>query len=62
MIHGNYLALGAGIASIVSVIVFLGFDSISNQPELVIEPTPTIQQAGPPKVTINTFLAKKLRG
>ena len=51
------MAIGAGIASIVLVIVFLGFDSISNQPELVIEPAPTIQQAGPPKVTSNTFLA-----
>ena len=57
MIHGPSLVIGAGIASIVLVIVFLGFENISNQPELVIEPSPTIQQAGPPKVTLNTFLA-----
>jgi len=57
LIHGPSLAIGAGIASIVIVIAFLGFENISNQPELVIEPAPTIQQAGPPKVTLNTFLA-----
>ena len=57
MIHGPSLAIGAGIASIVIVIAFLGFENISNQPELIIEPSPTIQQAGPPKVTLNTFLA-----
>jgi len=57
LIHGPSLAIGAGIASIVLVIAFLGFDNISNQPELVIEPAPTIQQAGPPKVTSDTFLA-----
>ena len=51
------MVIGAGIASIAIVIAFLGFDNISNQPELVIEPAPTVQQAGPPKVTLNTFLA-----
>jgi len=50
------LAIGAIIASIVIAIVFVGFDSLLNQKELVIEPTPTIQQAGPPNITINTFL------
>jgi protein-disulfide isomerase len=57
MIHGPSLAIGAGISSIVIIIAFLGFENISNQPELVIEPTPMIQQVGPPKVTLNTFLA-----
>ena len=57
MIHGPSLAIGAGISSIVIIIAFLGFDSISNQTELVIEPSPTVQQAGPPKITMNTFLA-----
>jgi protein-disulfide isomerase len=51
------LVIGASIASIVLVIAFLGFENISNQSELVIEPAPIIQQAGPPKVTLNTFLA-----
>ena len=57
MIHGPSLAIGAGISSIVIIIAFLGFDSISNQTELVIEPSPTVQQAGSPKITMNTFLA-----
>ena len=56
MIHGPSLAIGAIIASIAIVIAFVGFDSISNQTELVIEPTPTVQQVGPAKITINTFM------
>ena len=56
MLHGPSLAIGAGIASAVIVIAFLGFNQIANEPELVMEPTPTIQQSGPPKITINTFL------
>ena len=58
MIHGPSLAIGAGIASIVIIIAFIGFEGIiSNQSELVIEPAPTIQQVGPPKITTETFLA-----
>ena len=57
MIHGPSLAIGAAIASIVIIVVFLGFDGISNESELVIEPVPTIQESGPPKITMNTFLA-----
>ena len=44
------------MASVVIVIAFVGFDNISNQKELVMESTPTIQQTGPPNITINTFL------
>jgi len=50
------LVIGAIIASVVIAIAFIGFDSLLNQKELVIEPTPTIQQARPPNITINTFL------
>jgi len=57
LIHGPSLAIGAGIASIVIIIAFIGFEGISNQSELVIEPAPTIQQVGPPKITTDTFLA-----
>ena len=39
------------------IIAFVGFGSISNQSELIIEPTPTVQQVGPPKITTETFLA-----
>ncbi len=56
MIHGPSLAIGAAIASIAIIISFLAFDGISNE-ELVIAPTPTVQEAGPPKITMNTFLA-----
>ncbi len=57
LIHGPSLAIGAAIASIVIIVAFLGFDGISNEAELVIEPTPTIQETGPPKITMETFLA-----
>ncbi len=56
MIHGPSLGIGAAIASITIVIVFFGFNGISNESELVLEQTPTIDQFGPPKVTLNTFL------
>ncbi len=57
MIHGPSLVIGAVIASIAIVVVFLGFGGFSNEPELVIEPIPTIQELGPPKITMETFLA-----
>ena len=56
MIHGPSLAIGAVIASVSLIIVFLGFDTISNESELVLEPTPNIQDLGPAKVTMMTFL------
>jgi protein-disulfide isomerase len=57
LIHGPSLAIGAAIASIAIIIAFVGFDGISTQTELVIEPAPTVQQVGPAKITMNTFLA-----
>ncbi len=57
MIHGPSLGIGAAIASITIIVAFLGFDGISNEAELVIESTPTIQESGPPKITMETFLA-----
>ena len=57
MIHGPSLAIGAGISSVVIVIAFMGFDMMSETTELKIEPTPTVQQIGPAKITMNTFLA-----
>lgn len=57
MIHGPSLAIGAAIASIVIIIAFVGFNGISNQTELVMEPTPTIQQTGPAEITSDTFFA-----
>ena len=57
MIHGPSLAIGAAIASIVIIIAFVGFNGISNQTELVMEPTPTIQQTDPAEITSDTFFA-----
>jgi len=56
MLHAPSLAIGAGISSLVIIVAFLGFNSISNQPDLMIEPIQTEQQVGPPKITMNTFL------
>ena len=56
MLHGPSLVIGAVISAVVLIVVFVGFDSVTNQPELVMEPTPTIQQAGPSKITVETFL------
>ena len=57
MIHGPSLAIGAIISAVAIVIAFIGFDGISNPTELKIQPTPTAQQVGPAKITMNTFLA-----
>ena len=56
MIHGLSLTIGAVIASVVIIVTFLGFQGISNETELVIQPTPAAQISGPPKITIETFL------
>ncbi|QMU55285.1 MAG: thioredoxin domain-containing protein [Nitrosopumilus sp.] len=57
MIHGPSLAIGAGIASITIIVAFMAFNTDSDQAELSIESPPTAQQEGPPKITLNTFLA-----
>ena len=56
MIHGPSLAIGATVASVVIVIAFIGFDGFSNQSGLEIVPTPTVEQMGPAKITVNTFV------
>ncbi len=57
MIHGPSLAIGAAISSVVIIIAFLGFNVISNEVELVIEPVPTIQELGPTIISMETYLA-----
>jgi protein-disulfide isomerase len=54
LIHGPSLGIGAVIASIVIIGMFFGFNQ--NETELVLEPTPTVEQIGPAKVTMDTFL------
>jgi len=56
LIHGPSLGIGAAVASIMIIIVFLGFNGITNEPELTIEPTPTTEPIGPAKITMDTFL------
>jgi len=56
LIHGPSVAIGAGITAAVIVAAFLAFDIFLDEEELVIEPTPTIQDAGLPKITMMTFL------
>jgi len=64
LIHGPSLAIGAAVTSIVIIVAFLGFDGISNESELVLELTPTIQEptqtireSEPPTFSMTTFLA-----
>ena len=57
MIHGPSLAIGAAISSIVIIIAFLGFNGISNEVELILAPTPTIQKSETTEISMETFLA-----
>ncbi len=55
LIHGPSLGIGAGIASVAIIVAFLSFNAL-NEGELVIIPTPTIQESGPTKITAATFM------
>jgi protein-disulfide isomerase len=50
------LAIGAAIASVTMIIAFLAFDTYNDKSELIIEPTPTIQESGPARITDATFM------
>ena len=56
MIHAPSLAIGAGIASVAIIAVFLAFGTFNDKPELAVQPTPTIQETGPAKITSATFM------
>jgi protein-disulfide isomerase len=56
MIHASSLAIGAGIASVAIIAVFLVFGTFNDKPELAVAPTPTIQESGPAKITAATFM------
>ncbi len=58
------MAIGAGIASLSLIVVFFGFDAISNEQELVLEPTTNdlestknIEVSGPQNISTRTFFA-----
>lgn len=55
LIHGPSLGIGAGISAAVIIIIFLGFNGVTNESELVIMPTPTVDPIGPAKITLSTF-------
>lgn len=56
LIHASSLAIGAGIASVAIIAVFLAFGTFNDSPELVVAPTPKIQEVGPTKITAATFM------
>ena len=56
MIHISSLAIGAGIASVAIIVAFLAFDTFNAESELTMEPTPVIQESGPVKITMTTFM------
>ena len=56
MLHAPSLAIGATMASITIVVVILGINGTFNDQGLLIEPTPKIEQMGPAKITMDTFL------
>ncbi len=57
MIHAPSLAIGAIIASITITLIIFGVNNSSNEIELSIEPIPEMDQIGPKKITIDTFLS-----
>ena len=56
MIHGPSLGIGAGITAVVLIVAFITLDAFSEQKELTIQPAPTLQDEGPPQITMTTFL------
>jgi protein-disulfide isomerase len=57
LLHAPSLAIGAIIASITITLVIFGFNSSSNEMGLSMEPTPKMDQIGPEKITMDTFLS-----
>jgi len=56
LIHAPSLAIGAGISAVVIIVVFFAFGLFNNESELIVKPTPTIQETGPAKITSATFM------
>ncbi len=57
LIHGPSLAIGAAIASVSIIIVFLGFDTITDEPNLAIEPAQKSQKLISTNIISSTFMA-----
>tara|TARA_B110000438_G_scaffold286622_1_gene318034 strand:- start:87 stop:791 length:705 start_codon:yes stop_codon:yes gene_type:complete len=56
LLHAPSLAIGAIMASITIVIVILGTNGSFDEQGLIIESSPKIEQVGPAKITMDTFL------
>jgi len=57
VIHGPSLVIGAAIASLSIIIVFLAFNTIDDEPKLAIEPAQTSQQLISPNIISFAFIA-----
>jgi protein-disulfide isomerase len=57
LLHPPSLAIGATVASITIIVVILGVGDSFNQQGLLIEPAPKIEQMGPAKITMDTFVS-----
>jgi protein-disulfide isomerase len=57
MLHAPSLAIGAIIASITITVLIFGLNSVTDEIQLSIEPTPKIQDIGPAKITMDTFVS-----
>jgi protein-disulfide isomerase len=57
MLHAPSLAIGAIIASITITVVMFGLNSVTDEMQLSIEPTPKIQDIEPSKITMDTFVS-----
>ncbi len=55
MIHVPSLVIGAGVASATIIVAFLALNVSNSESELVVTPTPVIQELGPAKITSATF-------
>ena len=56
MLHTPSLAIGAILASITIIVVIFGMNSSLYVQELLIEPIPKVEQMGPAKITMDTFV------
>ena len=56
MLHPPSLAIGAILASITIIVVIFGITVHFNEQELLIESAPKVEQMGPAKITMDTFV------
>ena len=56
MLHPPSLAIGAILASITIIVVIFGMNSSLYEQELLIGSTPKVEQMGPAKITMDTFV------